>query len=115
MKIIYSTTKVEKLCENPKKARQKLGDKTGIKLMQTINFIEAATSFEMIMNYPPFNYHKLKGDLSNTCSLDIEGRKSKWRLYVKPIDANGKNLINEIDCMKSEIIHILIEEVKDHG
>lgn len=115
MKIIYGKTQTEKLCTNFKKAQRKYGDKTAISLRKAINFIESATSFEAVMNYGPFHYHRLQGNLKDVCSLDIDGRKSKWRLYVRPVNSDGESLISELEAKKSEIIHILIMEVKDHG
>ncbi|MGW7932584.1 hypothetical protein ACWEWU_13115 [Staphylococcus xylosus] len=115
MEIFYEKKHTEKICTNLKKSKQKLGYKSGMNLMKSINFIEAASSFESIMNHVPFHYHKLQGNLKDICSLDFDGRNSKWRLYVKPVDSNGESLTNEIAAKKSEIIHILIIEVIDHG
>jgi len=115
MKISYSNKKTEKLCTNLIKAKKDLGPTTGIKLIKTINLIESASNFGDIMSYSPFHFHKLTGNLSETCSLDIEGRKSKWRLYVKPLNQNGECVTNTLDDVKTTIIDILIVEVKDHG
>ncbi|MFC6117606.1 hypothetical protein ACFPVV_03080 [Macrococcoides bohemicum] len=115
MEVLFDKTATQKICTDSKKAKKKLGDKPAIGLMKALNFIESASSFESIMNYGPFHYHRLQGKLSETCSLDFEGRKSKWRLYVRPVDRDGNSLLNELDAKKTEIVHILIIEVIDHG
>ncbi|HCN60024.1 MULTISPECIES: hypothetical protein [Mammaliicoccus] len=115
MEIFYRKTQTEKLCTNFKNAQRKLGYKPAIGLKKAIGFIESATSFEAVMNYGPFHYHRLQGNLKDICSLDIDGRNSKWRLYVRPVNSDGESLITELADKKSEIIHILIMEVNDHG
>ncbi|MFW3535520.1 hypothetical protein [Staphylococcus caprae] len=115
MQIIYQSSRVKTVCTNFKKASKKYGNSTALSLMKCIQFINNAESLNDIINHSPFNFHRLQADLKEYCSIDIEGRKSKWRLYIIPIDENYVSLINDYNNKKDEIIHIKVSEVKDHG
>lgn len=115
MQIFYDNNKVRKYCTDNKQATKKFGDKTAKRLLKTLLFIEAANSLSDLINYPPFNFHRLKGDKKHLCSIDIEGRKSKWRLYLIPCDVDCISLVEDYTEKQFEIIYLQLKEVIDHG
>lgn len=115
MQIFYANNKVKKCCTDNKKATKMFGDRATRGLLKTIGFIEAAGSLNDLVEYSPLNFHRLQGDKKDLCSVDIMGRKSKWRLYLIPCDGNCASLVEGFMESRFNIIHIQLKEVKDHG
>ena len=115
MEIKYKTTKVQKLCENFSFAKKELPFEVAEKLMAHINYIEQATCFSDIMNYPPFKCHKLSGDRKDDYALDV-GRKLGYRIIIEPMDENNKSLKKEkdINVIKKCTKIVLVVEVTNH-
>lgn len=117
MKIKYKNKEVEQICTDIKKAKKLFDDQiTPKKLMAKINYIQSANSFNDIRQYSPFNCHNLSKDRKYYWALDINGRKSSYRLIVAPLDENDNIITTSStflsDCKNIKII--LIEEVSNH-
>lgn len=115
MKIVYSTTKLEKKCSNLKNAKREYGDKVGEKLLATIFFIKNAKNLEDVKKIPTYRLHDLKGDRKGQFAIDL-GKTLGYRLILKPIDKEtGEEIIwddiNELYKM-TEVVFIL--EVSNH-
>ena len=115
MQIEYKTEKTKKLCKQLDYAKKHLPTEVAEKLMSHINYIEQATCFADIMNFPPFKFHKLKGDRKNEFSLDV-GRKLGYRIIIDPLDEQNNSLKKEkdINTIKNCTKIILVVEVTNH-
>lgn len=83
MDITYENDKVKKQCTNIKKAKQDFSEVDAKKLHQKINFIESAETLADIQAYTPMNFHNLKDSRKGEYAIDINGRKSSYRLILK--------------------------------
>ncbi|AQL56405.1 hypothetical protein [Abyssicoccus albus] len=115
MQIFYGNNKIRKQCTDIKYATKKFGKPTALNLFKVINFIKSAESLNDLIQYPRYSFHPLKRDKKHLCSMDIEGRKSKWRLYVIPCDENCNSLLDGYFDNRNNILHIELIEVNDHG
>ena len=41
-----------------------------------------------IIVFPPFRFHKLKGDLKQFFAIDVKTSRDKWRVILRPLDEN---------------------------
>lgn len=114
MQIIYSNAKTEKLCTSIKKARKEM-NLDGVKLIEKIRLIENAKNLMDIVNFPTLNFHGLSGNRKGQFAIDVNGRKSKYRLILEPLD-ECKNRYKDfrLDLIGSSVEVILILEVSDH-
>ena len=115
MKIKYKNKKVKKQCEDLKTAVKDFDNKTAEKLHATINFIKNAKNLRDIVNMPIYHFHHLEGKRKEQYAMDINGRKSGYRLIVVPLDENE----NEVRRDGAESIFectniLLIVEVSKH-
>ncbi len=114
MKIAYKNEKIKKACSDLIVAKQKYND-VAEKLFSLINFIENAMSLRDIAAVPSYKLHPLKGKRSGQFALDIKGRKSKWRLIIVPLNADGEKFkTKDNGVIYSEAQIIEIREVSDH-
>lgn len=109
MQVNYSNEKVQKQCTDLKYAKKLMSDKVATKLLKLINFIESADNLSSVTNYPRYNFHDLKGKNEGLYALDIDGRRSQYRLIVT-FEAD-----KDIVFSKSiSIQDIIIKEVSKH-
>lgn len=115
MKIQYRNKKLSIICTNYDKAKRKYNDIVAKKIIKAINFIEGANNLIDIINYPPFHFHDLKGNLCGLYSIDL-GRKIGFRLIIKPLDSMGNTYSKEqvFSPIAIEIVNISVEEVSNH-
>ena len=115
MRVEYKTDKTRKICTDITYAKRQIPNDVAEKLMAHINFIEQAVSFEDIIKYPPFRFHKLHGDRKDEYALDI-GKKSGYRIIITPLDENNKSLEDEkdINIIKQCTRIVLVLEVTNH-
>lgn len=115
MKIKYKNKNVEKKCTKIKDAKKNFQE-FGIDVLAKINIIAQMANFYDIMNYKPFNCHKLNGRFKDYWALDVKGRKSPWRFIVAPIDENEDIVKSDDGFYKTakSLKVILIEEVSKH-
>lgn len=109
VEIIYCNKKVKSQCTSLKEAKKAFDQRTAIKLLEKINFIEAADSLESIINYRPMHFHSLKGDRQGVYSIDINGRKGSYRLLLSFEESSADIFTNA-----KTIALIRIEEVSNH-
>ncbi len=64
-------------------AGEKIFDKIAVKLHLLINFLEAADSLASVTAFPKYHFHQLRGKRQGQFALDIDGRKSSYRLIVE--------------------------------
>ena len=80
MKLIYTNKTVEKQCTELRRAKKNFSDKIAVKLHQLINLLEVADSLASVTAF--HHFHQLKGKRQGQFALDIDGRKSSYRLIV---------------------------------
>lgn len=110
MYIVYKDKDVEKTCTNLYEAKKKLPYKTAKKLLQAINFIKSADSLQDVVLYPPFHFHGLKGQSEGLFAIDIDGRKSSYRLILKPVGEETEDIV----AIAKSVKIISVWEVSKH-
>ncbi|MDM7499950.1 MULTISPECIES: type II toxin-antitoxin system RelE/ParE family toxin [Lactococcus] len=109
MQVQYNDRHTEKQCKSLKQSKKDFSDIAN-KLHKLINFIENADSLSDIISFPSYNFHGLKGKRKGQYALDINGRKSSYRLIV----CFEKHDIELIFSEPNSIKIIQIEEVSNH-
>ena len=113
MKIVYKDKKIERLCNDEEYMIKKLGNQVSKKLIDTLNFIEAAPNFHILLLHTPFHLHVLKGNLNGIYSIYL-GKNTGFRLLLLPLDYEEKFVkIESLDMFK-EIKETEILEVSKH-
>ena len=115
MKIIYSNSKTERLCEDSKRAVKELGPDVARKLSDLLNAIESFPTLLDLKGLPQYRLHSLGYDREYQYSLVIH-KGYKWRLIVYPLDEQGnllKDKSNETE-MLSKAVMVEILEVSEH-
>lgn len=110
MIIGYGNSKVERQCTDLREAKRSFPDKVARKLHMLINFIEAADNLQSIISNPSYNFHDLKGKKKSLYAMDIDGRRSSYRLIVTFDDCSNAKVFNESLSIQA----IEIEEVSKH-
>ncbi|WP_281273617.1 type II toxin-antitoxin system RelE/ParE family toxin [Companilactobacillus furfuricola] len=90
------------------RAKKDFPEKIAKKLLRLVNFIKASEDVQSIINNPLYYFHKLHGKKEGLYSMDIDGRRSSYRLIVtfdNNMDTNMDSLI---------IQEIIIVEVSKH-
>lgn len=110
MDIVYKNNEIKSKCISIKVAKKYFDSKTAKKLIKRIDFIDAAENLEDVISYPALNFHDLKGKLDGLYALDIDGRKSSYRLIVSFDDYSKDEVFH-----KSKYIEIVnVMEVSNH-
>lgn len=110
MQVSYKNSKVEQQCTNLKIAKKNFPEKTAKKLLKLINLIETVDNLRELQAFPQYHFHNLKGEFQGYYALDIDGRRSSYRLIVSFDEVENEQIfINSI-----EITDIRIEEVSKH-
>lgn len=110
MEIVYQNRTVERQCTELRRAKRDFSEKVAIKLLSRVNFLKAAETLESVINNPILHFHALKGGLAGSYAIDIDGRRSSYRLIVR-FDDYCKQLVYT-DAKSIEIIKIM--EVSHH-
>lgn len=114
MQIIYSNNKTERLCTSIKTAKKEM-NLDGVKLIEKIRIIENAKNLMDIVHFPTLNFHGLRGNRKGQFAIDVNGRKSNYRIILEPLDENRKRYKDfRLDLIGSSVEVILILEVSDH-
>ena len=82
MEISFKNAKLQKKCNDFKKASKEWGEPMAKKIRQRLDELEAAPNLEA-MRYLPGRCHELKGNRKNQLSIDLV---AQWRLLFKPSD-----------------------------
>ncbi len=85
-------------------------EKVAEKLHQLITFLEAADSLASVTAFPKYHFHQLKGERQGQFTIDIDGRKSSYRLIVGFREED----IEKVFSSPIEIEILKIEEVSNH-
>lgn len=110
MQVSYKSIKVEQQCTNLKIAKKNFPEKIAKKLLKLINLIETVENLRELQAFSWYRFHSLKGNLQGHYALDIDGRRSSYRLIVSFDEEDNEQIfINSI-----EITDIRIEEVSKH-
>ena len=110
MTLIYTKKTIKKQCTELRQAKKDFSDKVAVKLHLLINFLEAADSLASVTAFPKYHFHQLKGKRQGQFGLDIDGRKSSYRLIVGFREEDlEKVFLNPV-----EIEILKIEEVSNH-
>lgn len=110
MHIEYKDKDVEKICTDFSVAKKYYPLKIAKKIIKAINFIENADSLMDVIQYQPFYFHGLEGDRKDQYSIDVDGRKSSYRIILKPKEDVGDDIIAVAKSVKI----IFIWEVSKH-
>lgn len=110
MQIVYKNNTVKKQCTELKQAKKDFSEKIAKKLLSKVNFLESADALDSVINNSTLHFHDLKGNLDGFYSIDIDGRKSSYRL-IMCFDDYSKELIFA-DSKSIEIVEIT--EVSNH-
>ena len=121
MKIIYKNDNVEQQCTREKEAKKLFGgdEKLATKLLGRVWSLECTTSLKEVGMNPIFHlhplYNKKRKKLKGFFAIDVDGRKSKWRIILRPLDENEEPYIDYRIDEKSETIRTIeIAEVSKH-
>lgn len=110
MNIVYKNDKIKLKCSSLKHAKRYFEEKVARKLIKVINFLESAETLEDVIKYRLYNFHNLKGTLEGRYAIDIDGRRSSYRLIVL-FEGFSKN---EVFNNPKSIQVINVEEVSKH-
>ena len=75
-----------------------------------INLLEASDSLASVIAFPKYHFHQLKGKRDGQFALDIDGRKSSYRLIVEFRNED----LEKVFPSPVEIEILKIEEVSNH-
>lgn len=110
MKIDYGNSEVEEQCTSLRRAKKDFPEKVAKKLLKHINFIESADNLKSILDYRPFRFHKLIGNKNGFYAIDIDGKRSSYRMIIKFDEYDNEQIFG--DPNKIEVIQI--KEVSKH-
>lgn len=115
MKLIYSNSKTEKICNDYKKAVKDLGKDVANRLSDLLNALESFPTLLDIKCLPQYRLHPLFNNREYQYSLVIH-KGYKWRLIIYPLDSEGnilKDKGNEKE-MLAKAVMVEIVEVSEH-
>lgn len=110
MYIEYSDKKTEKRCKDLCEAKKHYPEKVAKKLLKAINYIENAESLLDVINYRSFAFHKLKGNRNGQYAIDVDGRRSSYRIILELKD----NEVADVYAIAKTIKIIKIMGVSKH-
>lgn len=117
MELIYSKTKVEKICKNYNEAKKYFGgnEQLARSLIARINALQQADTIKDIVNQAPFRFHNLKGNLDGYFAIDVKSKRDAWRIIIQPLD-NNKKVFKPcyIDQIVDIVRIVVIKEVSNH-
>lgn len=86
IRLSFKNKRVETFCTDLKKSRKKFGKKIAESLFALINILEVSKNLQDINAMQFYNLHELKGKKEGYFALDINGRRSSYRLIVLPLN-----------------------------
>ena len=121
MKVVYTTDKVENLCENLKVAKKFFDGNTMLEnsLMARIKPLKQADTIKDIIVQPAFHFHKLINksgrDLEGYFAIDVKSRREQWRIIIEPLDEDEQSYNPcKIDEIADHVRIVEITEVSKH-
>lgn len=110
MEVVYKTNKLENKCTKLVQAKRNYPEKIAKKLMKLINFIDTADTLADIQNNDLLYFHALTGDKKGLYAMDIDGRRSSYRLIVTFDGFSNMEIFEQA----SSITIVQVEEVSNH-
>ncbi len=112
MDIIYSTTKLKKTFENPRRLVKKYGARQANEIQKRIYDLRSADTLAKLSRVPPARCHELKGNRAGQLSLDL---RHPYRLIIEP--ANDPIPLKDDGGLDwSQVTTVCIIDVEDtHG
>jgi len=111
MYIGYSNRKIQKICEDFKKAAKYSNPSVALSLTTRLNEFSAADHLGEISHLPPQRKHMLKGSYKHHYAVDLTCR---YRLIFYPCDIEGDLIETNSDFNPAKIECIVITEVSNH-
>ena len=109
MKVGYSSESVEKLCENEKEAKKKLGNDVAKKLFQRLGWLSAAPNLDFFNStYRCLRIHMLKGEYDGMYAMEIN---KQYRLIFYPCNDEGEP---DLESDFKAISIVMVQEVSKH-
>ena len=113
MEIIYKNRAVQQRFDPAYQAQWRYPRQAAIKLLAMETFIRRASSLRDIAAYPPFHFHRLRGERNDEWSLYVG--KTGYRVTVIPCDNTGVEIVEGDILAQCETIKILkVTEVSNH-
>lgn len=108
MNVVYKQKKMGRICSDEALIIREYGSDIGIKLMQRLSELKAATTLDEISYLSPQYLHPLKGNYKSCFSVHLTGN---YRLIFEAYDDTDK-----LTMKKSNATQVLIRKVEDyHG
>ncbi|MEE0830991.1 MAG: type II toxin-antitoxin system RelE/ParE family toxin [Longicatena sp.] len=115
IKILYHDKKLEALCTDIRKAKQKFPQKIAEKLYALLTLIDSADCLNDINMMRRYHLHPLKGERDGQFAVDIDGRTSGYRLILVPLKNEDEYWCeNDITVVYQSTKVLLILEVSNH-
>jgi proteic killer suppression protein len=109
MDILYADEEIERLCQDPRYAKRKLGGPSAKKLATRLDDLRAAGALA-VMPKLPGRFHALDRDLEGCYALDLHGGR---RLVLRPAtDPLPRRSDDSIDL--TQITAVTIEQIGDY-
>ena len=83
MDILFKTGKLEKICNDQKRARRQWGPERSKLVLERLDDLRAMDTLEDIRTFPHRGLHELSGDRKGQLSMDLDG---PYRLIFEPAD-----------------------------
>ncbi len=101
MQLEYKTRKLEKECNDIRKATRAYGDKGARKLHQRVQELRAADSLEEMVAYHIGGCHQLHGDRKGEYALELS---QPYRLIVEPVldskmEVTGVKVVKRVEVV----------------
>lgn len=113
MVIIYKNKTAEQQFSSEYQKKWKYPDAVSEKLQAAENYIRNASSLLDIVNYPPFRFHRLKGDRKVEWSIYLG--KTGYRITLIPCDENNHKIVSgDIIAQCKSIKIVMVTEVSNH-
>jgi len=89
MEISFSSSKLQKLCEDHKQLKRVYGNLQSDRIIRRINELQAAENLFDISKLPQTRLHHLKNNLKGFWAVDI---MQPYRVLVKPLNGSNEDL-----------------------
>lgn len=117
MKLLYSSRKLEKECNDEKIATKLYGKTVAEKILATLQFLESAVNLNDISAYKPFYFEALYKDnkiKEGTYSLRL-GAKTGYRLLMYVLDDNENIILNDAEnSLYDKAVYLKLVKISNH-
>lgn len=110
----YKNTHLERECTKIDIAQKKLGSLISVSLIALINYLTQADNLKDVYAAKQYHLHGLTGNRAGQYALDINGRKSSYRLLFVPNQKDLSKDKSNLMYFYEQITSITIQEVSKH-